>query len=231
MPTFLILDSERSYQLLLIAASVTSTAYGLALMFLGARLYRLLAVIAGGVAGCLGALELSARFLPDYALLHYVVGLLGAGALGLLFYYVSVFLLGAVLGAAVVHLLGITWIISQGVQTEGAHHGLMISYLIGGAAAGTLTVAVRRPFLIIITSVGGASLAVLGAAVAAGGLETVRTMNVFHYVLAGLAFAALSVTGAIVQWKTCDEADSFFGGWTDDAQKPARKAKKSADAS
>ncbi len=200
---FLELDPDRLQRLLPVIYAAGLTAWGLILMLFGYRLYRLLATLTGIAAGIVTAVTLSAEFLPEHPLLYYFLALLGAGAGGAVFYYVSIFLLGAVLGASVAHLLGWGWLVSQGYEPSGAAaQGMVASYAVAGLTAGALALLFKRPFLVAITSVGGASYSILGAAMAAGGLACfAQGDTVFVWILAGLTFIALTITGVTVQLK------------------------------
>ena len=182
---------------------VLLTACGLVVMLFGYRFYRLWAALLGIVVGSLLALVLSTTYLPDYALLHYFIGLVGAGLGCAVFYYVSVFLLGATLGTVVMFLLHIGWLVIRDLYDASSFQQALqqaaVFYAVTALASGVLAVVLRRPFLIIITASGGAAFATLGAGVACG--ESAR-LELFEQVVIGTTFVVLSVVGAIVQWKT-----------------------------
>lgn len=199
--------------------AILGTVSGLIAMLLGYRLYRIIAVYFGLILGSQVAVILCARYLPDYPLLYFFLGLLGAGLVGAVFYYVSIFLLGAFLGVTVTHLLSWAWLGSQGIDTQEAFQGLVISYVIAGITAGGLALAFRRPFLIIITSLGGASIAVSSTAMAAAGPLWAWNMTTLGWILAAATFIILSVIGIVVQWQTADAPIEL-------AAKPASKKSK-----
>jgi Domain of unknown function (DUF4203) len=191
---------------------VMLTAYGLVVMMFGYRFYRLWAALMGIAAGAILALVLSTKYLPDYALLHYFTGILGAGLGCAVFYYVSVFLLGATLSTIIMFLLHMGWLIIRdvydSVAVEQAVQQAAVFYAVIALTAGILAFIIRRPFLIVITAAGGAAFTTIGAAAACGEVDKINLstfridLPTFELVAIGVTFAVLSVVGAIVQWKT-----------------------------
>ncbi|MBN2584123.1 MAG: DUF4203 domain-containing protein [Planctomycetes bacterium] len=213
-------------QFTIITIAVACTVHGLVLLFFGYRLFRLLATLTGLAVGEILAVGLSIHYLPDYSLLHYLLGLVGAAVGAAIFYYVSVFALGAILGVGVAHLIGWAWLISRGYETNAAaQNGMIVSYVIAGLTAGVLALVFKRPFLIILTSLGGASAAVQGASLAAGGLAAVvNSFSIFGRILAALTFVILAAIGIVTQMKVTSSVKEDEDDEEDnDDEKPRKK--------
>ena len=220
MIQFLVEPFEANHNLYVVAGAALLTAIAFVLMFAGYRFYRLIATVIGGLIGAYVGVSLCGRYLPDNAVLQFFLAIVSVGLVGSLFFYVSIFMLGAVLGITVAHLLSWAWLGSQGIDTEAAFHGLLVSYAVAGITAGVMAIVFRRVFLIIITALGGASLAVTSAATVAAGLYWAWRMTPIGWGLGGVALVALSVTGCIVQWKTAAEhADVLRQGRKSKSQK------------
>jgi hypothetical protein len=207
------------------------TAYGLVVILFGFRFYRLWAALIGIASGAILALELAARFLPDYPLLHYSAGLLCAAIGCALFYHVSVFLLGASLGVAVMHVLHMFWLMRQGLTDNFEIEYVLIFYVVTGAASGALATVLRRPFLVFITSAGGAACAVYGAGYAASG-EDILKQDPVAQTVAGVALVVLGVVGVLVQRKTAEIPLAAFvsqNGEDDGKKSKSGKKKKAKD--
>lgn len=216
---------------ILVMSGVLLTAYGLVQMLFGYRLYRVWATLQGIGLGAATAVVVSARYFPDYPLLHYFVGLVGAGLGAILFYYVSVFLYGAGLGLAVTLVIHTAWLLNQSQQwilpsLEAIQQSGWI-YASAGVGTGLLALALRRPFLIVITSLGGAAMAVLGAACAAPPPSSLPKGNLtFILVTTGITFVALAIVAIIVQWRTSDVPLDIFAADNAAAGKSKPKDKK-----
>jgi len=214
------------------------TVFGLVQMLFGYRLYRLWATFQGIAWGAISAVSLMEAYLPDYSLLQYLAGLVGAALGGALFFYVSVFLYGAALGFAITLAAHIGWMwleLRDGGPPSFAAltQFFWIWFVYAGTiiAAGVLAVVFRRQFLIVLTSLGGAATAVLGAACAAGHPAHLPQGNqTFLLVTTGIAFLILSIVAIVVQWRTSDvPLDIFVDGGSKGGKGKSKPKKPAAD--
>jgi hypothetical protein len=186
-----------SYQ---VPAAVILLGGGLLSCFVGHRLFRVVLGIYGFVAGALVTSAILGPGDPQAALLSMLVGGLAGALVLILAYFVGVALVGAALGAIVIHLI---W-----AQLGREPHPFMV---IAGTVAGALgALALQRYVIIAATAFAGAWTALVGAlAIAAGRSATTPDGWVLYplrppvgYEWMWIAWLALGAIGLVVQLAT-----------------------------
>jgi hypothetical protein len=185
-----------------VPAAVILLGGGLLSCFVGHRLFRVVLGIYGFVAGALVTSAILGPGDPQAALLSMLVGGLAGALVLILAYFVGVALVGAALGAIIIHLI---W-----AQLGREPHPLMV---IAGTVAGALgALALQRYVIIAATAFAGAWTALVGAlAIAAG--RSATTLEPEGWVLYPLrppvgyewmwiAWLALGAIGLVVQLAT-----------------------------
>jgi len=204
------------------------TFWGFLLLLFGYRYYRLMAIISGGALGALlGTLGCQAC-ITEQPMIMYLFGLIGAGLGAMLFFYIYTFLFGFLLGGLVTGIVGVGILYGFGVEAREAWFGLLASILLVGIAGAALSLVFRRFFWIIITSLGGAAVALASAGAAAGGHTFLLNMKTLDWFLAGAGFVVLFATGMAVQIRTTSREAEEDEGETKKGRssKKARKSKK-----
>ena len=209
------------------------TFWGFLLLLFGYRYYRLMAIISGGALGALlGTLGCQA-YITEQPMIMYLFGLIGSGLGAMLFFYIYTFLFGFLLGGLVTGIVGVGILYGFGVEAKEAWFGLLASVLLVGIAGGALSLVFRRFFWIIITSLGGAAVALASAGAAAGGHTFLLNMKTLDWFLAGAGFVVLLATGMVVQIRTTaaeeerDEAAEKTSGRSSDRKSKKKPRKKS----
>jgi Domain of unknown function (DUF4203) len=186
-----------SYQ---VPAAVILLGGGLLSCFIGHRLFRIVLGIYGFVAGALVTSAIMGPGEPQTTMISMLVGGLVGALILVLAYFVGVAIIGAALGAIVVHLI---W-----AQLGREPHPLVV---ITGTVAGALgALALQRYVIIVATAFAGAWTALVGAlAIAAGRSATTSDGWVIYplrpplgYEWMWIAWLALGAIGLVVQLAT-----------------------------
>jgi hypothetical protein len=183
-----------------VPAAVILLGGGLLSCFVGHRLFRVVLGIYGFVAGALVASAIIGPGDPQNALLSMLIGGLVGALVLILAYFVGVALVGAALGAIVIHLI---W-----SQLGREPHPFMV---IAGTVAGALgALALQRYVIIAATAFAGAWTALVGAlAIAVGRSATTPEGWVLYplrpplgYEWMWIAWLMLGAVGLVVQLAT-----------------------------
>jgi hypothetical protein len=228
LATSLVTILQDASSTLAVFVPAAGTFWGFLLLLFGHRYYRLMGIISGGVLGALLATLGCDAYITEQPMIMYLFGLIGSGLGALLFFYIYTFLFGFLLGGLVTGIVGVGILYGFGVEAKEGWFGLLASVLLVGIAGGALSLVFRRFFWIIITSLGGAAVALASAGAAAGGHTFLLNMKTLDWFLAGAGFVVLFATGMVVQIRTTsregeeDEDETKKGR----SSKKARKSKK-----
>jgi hypothetical protein len=180
-----------------VPAAVLLLGGGLLACFVGHRLFRVVLGLYGFVTGALMTTAVIGATEPQTTLLAMLIGGLAGALILILAYFVGVALVGAALGAVLVHLI---W-----AQLAREPHPLIV---IAGTVTGALcAMALQRYVIILATAFGGAWTALVGGLTIAGNRAVQSTDGWVLYPLRPptghewmwLGWLVLGGVGAVVQ--------------------------------
>jgi hypothetical protein len=178
-------------------AGIIAIVIGLAVCFLGYRLFRVLLPLAGLVFGfALG----SSLVQPEQWVLAILIGV----AVGIVFALLAWFLWSAavVIGGAMLG-LGFGWTVGTAFFAPGAAPAVIA--VVFGVVFAVLFAVIRKPAIMLSTAAGGAAAAVYGL----GLLVPYFDLSRRPHVVATLLIIALAVAGFLVQYSTNKTRDLY----------------------
>jgi hypothetical protein len=180
---------------------VLIAAFGAINCFFGYNYQRLVLSIWGVLFGAGLALTLTAQAAPLVTLVAAVVGAIIGPLLIFFAFRVGLFLVGA----------GGGFVLAAALMTSlGYNQSLLPVGLIGGVIFGFLALFLRRPVIIILTALLGASAIVLGASMVLNGERAIAAFNAGQYTaifgtsgpLISLLWILLALAGAVLQLRS-----------------------------
>jgi hypothetical protein len=190
--------------------ALVSIAFGLLNCFFGYRIFRIMLGVYGFILGAVAGFALINSVAPDetlWLLLAVLVGGLLGAALMVIFYFIGVFLIGALAGAIIVDTLGL----AIGVDMP------LLVIVIVAIVAGTAALFFQRYAIIVATALSGAWTAVGGtfSLISSQELELRQVFAQAAGQRAGLAlwivlviWLVVAVAGVILQLRTTAERET-----------------------